>query len=166
MYFKQEKIFSIPQNKLINSQILKVIWESLFFCYKGVFLCERVIYVNDDSKFEQLCEKLKTLAYIFLENYYYTLKWSENECFFSQNCLEKYFIISYIIMSHSTEQKFINSTHYHDFHSRFMEYYDITEKFYNLISLNLKWYLKCLSSHINLILKKDSLSKSSINHIK
>jgi hypothetical protein len=159
--FIEEKLFSNNQIRLVNNQIFKVIWETIFLCYKGVFVCERKIFIYEDSKNEQFCHKLKNLAMIFLENYYFTLRWSQNELCYSQTCLEKYFIMSFIIISHSLEQKFVNNLHYHDFHSRFVEFFEMTEYFYSQITVNLKRYLKYLVSTINQILNNDSLSKSN-----
>ena len=157
-----EKLFSNNQIKLVNHQIFKVIWETLFLCYRGIFVCERKIFINEDTKYEEFCNRLKNLAMIFLENYYYTLRWSQNEICFSQTYLEKNFIMSFIIISHSLEQKFMNNLHYHDFHSRFVEFFEMTEYFYSQTTVNLKRYLKYLNTTINQILKNGSLSKSNI----
>ena len=120
----------------------------------------RLIYPNDDLKFENFCSKVKNLYEIFLENYYFTMKWSENENFYSLNCLEKYFMMLFILINHCFEEKFLNKTHYYDFHSRFNEFNEIADFFYNIVSINLKFFLKTLIYQINLILNKDIHLKS------
>lgn len=140
--------------------MFKVIWETLFMCYRGILYSERVIYVNKEEEYEKFCRNLKNMADIFLDYYYFTLRWIEDENYYSQNSLEKYFIMSYIIINHCSEQKFTNNYHYQDFHSRFLDFYDMIEFFYNIVTLNLKCYLKTLFLVINNLLKKDVILKS------
>ena len=132
--------------------------------YKHFLKPQRTIYPEDDLSFNNFSLTVKRFSEIFIENYYFTIKWSENQKIYSLNCLEKYFIMSSIIINHCFEGKFENNSHYFDFHARFTGFNELIEIFYNIISENMSRFLHVLIDQINLILSKESTLKSKFTY--